>query len=594
MATYQFTLSNGKTARVTANSEDEARRKKADYEAKLNPEPKESPSGGSVLRAALSKTGLNIASTLPESMGGGDPEVFKKALAPNKQILEDAGGYGTAADIGVQAATAFPAAAAAAYGGTALATAAGGSRLLAGAPTAARYLSKALKGGSAIAGASAESALLEDAGSKGNAAALGGGIQAIFEAIPGVGKAVKAVGGAEKVTNLIRQGLKKIAEENPGISKTEMAKRLEEIVGDLDLPLANSARSELVRRVAAISEYFPMSGARETHAKATERIREKFLDVAEGGAAPPKIGPPAEPDKSIYQQAKSALFGKDDPYTRSTQERLRNIQDSATKEYDRIINDRDFDPEATFRNVAQGMSQNSDPFVREMSTSVSNLLKKSINADTGKVSGRSIGNLKAELRDMVKDSPPHKQQAIRDVVKQIDADISKQLSPDDAAKWADLNATHPDRVIAQESMADVPLGEFDPTVPRKALEGQSTSRQLARGEGRNQEMVDLGAAIMKRKPPDTSSPWAMAALITSAVTFFAPVLATTVGKTQVAKAIRNGTVPDALKNNVEFSKLREMAKKMDDSELIKMLEKAMNARGATGTFSGVAGAELTE
>ena len=148
--------------------------------------------------------------------------------------------------------------------------------------------------------------------------------------------------------------------------------------------------------------------------------------------------------------------------------------------------------------------------------------------------------------------------------------------------------------MAQESMADVPLGEFDPTVPRKVLEGQSSTRQLARGEGRNQEMIDLGAEIMKRKPPTTSSPWAMVALLSSAAMFFAPVLGTTLGRTQAARALRKGEVPEGLKGNVEFKKLQEMAKGMDDNEIIAMLEKALNATGATGTVSGVAGAELTE
>lgn len=595
MARYGFTLSNGKQAVVTADSEEEARRKKDEYEAKLKP--KESPGAGKVLRAALSKTGLNIASTLPQSMGGGDPEIFKKALAPNKQILEDAGGYGTAADIGVQAATALPAAVAAAYGGAGMAAAAGGSRVLAAAPQLASMVKKAIKGGTAIVGAAGESALLEDAGNKGDAATLGGGIQAIFEAIPGGKIASKAVGGMENVVNVIRQGLEKAAEKNPGFfsDKTAMAKRLEEIVGNLDLPLANSAKSEMVRRLAQLSEYFPLSGARETHATATERIREKFLDVAEGGAAVPKMDAPPVEEKGLMKGWWDKLSGGNEPpYARNTQERLRVIQDRATAEYDRIINTRDFDPVTTFENVRIGMSKNADPFIRDMANDVLAKLQKAINKDTGKVSGRAIGSLKAELRDMVKDAPPHKQEIVRTITKQIDADISKQLSPEDAAKWADLNATHPDRMMAQESMAKEPLGEFDPTAPRKVLEKTASNRQLARGEGRNQEMIDLGAAIMKRKPPSTSSPWAMAALITNAVTFFAPVLITAAGRTGVVKALRSGDVPDALKNHVEFKNLQAMAKKMDDNALIAMLEKALKAKGGTGTVSGVAGAELTE
>ena len=592
MAKYGFTLSNGKQAVITANSEEEARRKKAEYEAKLK---RSDPSLGETAYSAFAKTGQSIASLIPESIGGPDPAILKKAIAGNKQTLEDAGGWGTAADIGAQVTASLPLALATSFAAPAAGALVTGAKVLQQAPRLGKALGALTTGGVAAGGAATEGALVEEPGLKGEAAGWGAGIQAGIEAIPVAGKVLgktltKTVGGVEGITKWLQDQAVKLFEQNPGLKKSEMAKRLEDIVDGLDLPLANSAKADMVRRVSQLMEYFPLSGGRETYKTAEKRIRDELLDLAEGSGAPPKL-PVDEPVTGVWENIKKGIFGDDVPYDRNTQKRLRQIQDTATDDYARIINTREFDPVASYENVVVGLSQNSDSFVRDLTGDVVTILRKSLTPE-GKISGRSIGNMKAELRALIPpDAPPYRRRIMNDIIKQLDDDLAKQMPAEDAARYQELNSLYPERKMVEGSMADVPLGEFDAQTGRKVLQRETSTRQLARGEGRSQEIIDLSAEIMKRKPPSTSSPWAMAALLSSVVTMFAPVVATVGGRTKLANAIRKGDVPDALKNDPEFKNLRKWAQTLSDDDLFELMDMA---RIGTVPAAGVGGAQLSE
>ena len=603
MAQYGFTLSNGKKSVVTANSEEEARQKKDAYEVKLGiapkPETTEVPSFGDTVHSALSKTGLSIASVIPEEIGGPKESVLKKALASQNQTLKDAGGWGTAADIGAQTLAAVPAALATAYAAPAAGTAVLGLKALSQFPKAAKALSALTSAGVATAGAAGEGALLAEPDDKEDAAAISGLIQVAIESVPIVGKGLGKTmtglaGGSEVVTNKIKAAAVRFFENNRGLEKTEMAKRLEELVEGLDLPLANSAKSALVRKMAEISEYLPFTGGREKYFAAEKSIRNTLIDKAEGSAGAPKIPAPSPDPKSIPTRIKEAVFGEHEEYGRFTQERVRGIQDVASKDYNRILNLRSFDPRETFNNVLLGIKKNADPYVRNLFNPMVKKLREAINPDTGMIDGKTIGTLKQELRGMVADDePPYRHQIVRDIIKQIDDDLTKQMPVDDAARYVELNKLHPDRKMVEENVAGVPLGDFDPQKARQTLQSASGNRSLSRGEGLNQELIDLSADIMSRKPAGGSSPWALAAIIGTFASELAPIMAVGIGlsRTKIVSAIRKGEVPEGLKDPANFHRLRKMAENLTDSELAKLIDAA---RAATVTSSGVIGTQISE
>ena len=614
MAIYEYKMKDGSIGEVRADTEEEARRIFRQYERDANleqalakvdtPDTAISSAGRALMEplgvepedlralpAAIESTGRAIGS----SFGIGDDKQTEQIIERNRPLLETPGG--TATEIGVQGIALLPLAKARA--------AAAATQTLKNLPKAAQALMN-------IGEAGIGGALLADPGKGGDVGAGGAGIQTAFE----VGREVlprslkTAAKHAGKGADWLSDQFEALLKTNPGMTMSQAATRLKELVPDIDIPLANALDDGWKKRIAQLFQYVNLGTANDRFDDATLAVRRKLMEIAEG-----KTPTPGQEQLPFIPPEVASIFSKEGmldflktTFTkgdkkaatkewREMNQRFGRMNTEAARDYDTIINRQTFDGNKTFSNILRGIRDNENSLIQKQYGTVQKLIRDTLQRGPGGkpvVNGATIGTLKGELRRRMGDtsqfSKPERD-AYKLVLKQLDEDLAAQMSPEDAKRFRELNKGYPDRKLIEESIADAPLGEFVPAQARSATEKGASTAQLAAGTARSQELIDTAVNVLKTPPPRMASPFAVGAII-GTLFMDAGIGAAVIGtsaaaRTDLARAIKNGNLPPWMKGGSFEKEWTEKLQSMTVPELVQMLESAIPSASAIGTEQAV-------